>query len=251
MQALALSWTYPFRVGCMSVTSAFAFGYAPRYCAQGCKPTAPNPYYDAATSAPWDELRIRPAMLIAADSVGAAKRLIERGRAGDGSGLTRPGRAYLVVTADRARSTRAGAFPALRAALGDRLPIEIVQTEGIRGRDDVRFYFTGTARVPYLDTLEFLPGALADHLTSAGGVLNGTHQMSVLRWLEAGATASYGTVVEPCNFPQKFPNPAIVIRRYLDGETALEAYWKSVAWPGQGLFVGEPLARPFHAAAAK
>jgi hypothetical protein len=25
----------------------------------------------------------------------------------------------------------------------------------------------------------------------------------------------------------------------------LEAYWKSVAMPGQGLFLGEPLARPF------
>ena len=30
--------------------------------------------------------------------------------------------------------------------------------------------------------------------------------MSSLKWLEAGATASYGTVVEPCSFPQKFPS---------------------------------------------
>lgn len=29
------------------------------------------------------------------------------------------------------------------------------------------------------------------------------------------------------------------------GDTLLEAYWKSVAMPGQGLFIGEPLARPF------
>ncbi|MCP2937667.1 hypothetical protein NK983_33720, partial [Salmonella enterica subsp. enterica serovar Typhimurium] len=29
------------------------------------------------------------------------------------------------------------------------------------------------------------------------------------------------------------------------GETLIEAYWKSVAWPGEGVFVGEPLARPF------
>jgi hypothetical protein len=71
--------------------------------------------------------------------------------------------------------------------------------------------------------------------------------MSSLRWLEAGATASYGTVVEPCNFLEKFPNPGIVIRRYLQGETLIEAYWKSVAWPGQGIFIGAPLARPFGA----
>jgi hypothetical protein len=32
---------------------------------------------------------------------------------------------------------------------------------------------------------------------------------------------------------------------YLQGETLLEAYWKSVAMPGQGIFVGDPLARPF------
>jgi uncharacterized protein (TIGR03790 family) len=69
--------------------------------------------------------------------------------------------------------------------------------------------------------------------------------MSALRWLEAGATGSYGAVVEPCNFPQKFPHPAIAIGRYLQGETLIEAYWKSVAMPGQGVFIGEPLASPF------
>jgi hypothetical protein len=32
---------------------------------------------------------------------------------------------------------------------------------------------------------------------------------------------------------------------YLRGNTLIEAYWKSVAEPGQGIFVGEPLAKPF------
>ena len=32
---------------------------------------------------------------------------------------------------------------------------------------------------------------------------------------------------------------------YLNGETLVEAYWKSVLMPGQGVFVGDPLARPF------
>ena len=74
--------------------------------------------------------------------------------------------------------------------------------------------------------------------------------MSALRWLEAGATGSFGTVVEPCNLPQKFPNPAIVAGRYLRGETLIESYWKSVAMPGQGIFVGEPLSAPFRARAS-
>lgn len=69
--------------------------------------------------------------------------------------------------------------------------------------------------------------------------------MSSLRWLEAGATASYGTVSEPCSHPQKFPLPAVAMFHYASGASAIEAYWKSVAWPGEGLFIGEPLARPF------
>jgi hypothetical protein len=69
--------------------------------------------------------------------------------------------------------------------------------------------------------------------------------MSILRWLEAGATGSYGAVVEPCNFPGKFPSPGVAIRHYLRGESLIEAYWKSVAMPGQGIFVGEPLAAPY------
>jgi hypothetical protein len=109
----------------------------------------------------------------------------------------------------------------------------------------VLFYFTGASQVPHLESLRFAPGALADHLTSFGGDLLGIRQMSSLRWLEAGATASYGTVSEPCNHPQKFPAPEIAMRHYATGATAIEAYWKSVAWPGEGLFIGEPLARPF------
>jgi hypothetical protein len=35
------------------------------------------------------------------------------------------------------------------------------------------------------------------------------------------------------------------VNRYQAGDTLLEAYWKSVRTPGQGLFVGEPLARPW------
>lgn len=107
------------------------------------------------------------------------------------------------------------------------------------------FYQTGLARVGKLETLRFLPGALADHLTSYGGDLLGSGQMSSLRWLEAGATASYGTVSEPCNHWQKFPHPQILLQHYLSGATAIEAYWRSVAWPAQGLFIGEPLARPY------
>jgi uncharacterized protein (TIGR03790 family) len=91
-------------------------------------------------------------------------------------------------------------------------------------------------------------GAVADHLTSFGGVLDqDTGQSPALNWIASGATASYGTVSEPCNHPQKFPNPQMLLLHYLQGTTVLEAYWKSVAWPRQGVFIGEPLAAPFAA----
>ena len=41
------------------------------------------------------------------------------------------------------------------------------------------------------------------------------------------------------------PNPAVLLRHYVQGDSAIEAYWKSVAWPAQGLFIGEPLAAPY------
>ena len=107
------------------------------------------------------------------------------------------------------------------------------------------FYCIGLVQVAGIDSNNFMDGAIADHLTSAGGILSGTSQMSLLRWLDAGATGSYGAVVEPCNFPQKFPHPGISIENYIQGNSLIEAYWKSVAWPGQGLFVGEPLASPY------
>jgi uncharacterized protein (TIGR03790 family) len=99
--------------------------------------------------------------------------------------------------------------------------------------------------VAELAQIDFLPGAVADHLTSNGGVLEGSAQMSALEWLRQGATGSYGTVSEPCAHPGKFPAPAVFLDHYLRGDTLLEAYWKSVAMPGQGLFIGEPLARPY------
>ena len=68
-------------------------------------------------------------------------------------------------------------------------------TDAITDKTDVLFYFTGLASVPSLTTNKYLPGAVADHLTSYGGQIPTSGQMSILRFLEAGATASFGTVV--------------------------------------------------------
>ena len=244
VQALALAWTAPWKVECMSITAAFAFGLAAGSCGWGCKPTPPSRYFNAKTSHPFRDLGIRPAMLLAAATLEEAKALIDRGVAADG---TRPeGTAYLVKTRDGARNVRARGYPLARKAAKGRLSVKVIEAPALTYRTDVLFYFIGTAIVTGLDTVRFRPGAIADHLTSSGGSLaERGGQTTALQWLEAGATASYGTVVEPCNLPQKFPHPAVAMHHYLAGETLIESYWKSVRMPGQGVFVGEPLAAPF------
>ncbi len=119
--------------------------------------------------------------------------------------------------------------------------------EQLTDAGDVLFYFTGLASVPGIATNTYRPGAVADHLTSYGGQVPTSGQMSAAAWLEAGATASYGTVVEPCNYTTKFPQTSVLLEHYFRGEPIIEAYWKSVSMPGEGLFIGEPLARPFDA----
>ncbi len=42
VQAYALAWTVPFRVECLSITTAFAFGFDAHFCAEGCGPTKPT-----------------------------------------------------------------------------------------------------------------------------------------------------------------------------------------------------------------
>ena len=243
VQAYALAWTTPFRVGCMSVTTAFAAGYDTSFCATTCAPTRESPYFDSDSQAPWTDFGWRPSMLLAGTDSRSVHALIERGIAADASHPR--GSAYLVSTSDRRRNTRARFYGLAALLQSGRFNTRIIATDSLRYRSDVMFYFTGLSNVKGLDSLSFLPGAIADHLTSSGGVLTGSKQMSSLRWLDAGATASYGTVREPCSYTEKFPRPDIVMEHYLNGASLIEAYWKSVQWPGQGVFIGEPLAKPF------
>jgi uncharacterized protein (TIGR03790 family) len=244
VQVYALAWAAPYRVGCQSITSAFSLGLHPAWCADGCHVTRISPYFARGEVArPWDVLRIRPSMLLAARNEAEGRALIERGALADGSGPH--GNFYLLSTGDYKRNTRLPAFKrAIRLSRPD-LRVHLLEQDVLKGASDVLGYFTGLASVPAITTNHFLPGAIADHLTSLGGQLTDSPQMSALRWLEAGATASYGTVVEPCNFSAKFPDPGLLLKYYRRGDTLIEAYWRSVAMPGQGVFIGEPLARPW------
>jgi len=241
VQSLLLVWARPYAVECMSITSAFAAGYQPGFCEPGCARTTLSPLFDAQGWIPADTVGWLPAMLLPTRDEALARAVVERGVRSDGS--RPPGTVYLVRTQDAARNVRAAGYADAEAVTRVRV---LEQSTPLHGPlPDAIAYFTGAERVAELHQIGFLPGAVADHLTSTGGVLQGGSQMSALEWLEHGATGSYGSVSEPCNHPGKFPSPAVFLDHYLHGETLLEAYWKSVAMPGQGLFIGEPLARPY------
>ena len=249
VQAYALTWAAPYRVECMSITSALAFGFDPASCSGVCKPTPLSRYFNSNSALPYTQLKIRPTMAIAATTFEYAKELIDRGVAADGTFPA--GTAYLLSTSDKDRNVRSPSYPLAEQLIRGRLFGRTMKQNAVKYATDVLFYFTGVGFVDGLETLRFVPGAMADHLTSAGGFLTDSAQMSSLRWLEAGATGSYGTVVEPCNLPQKFPSPPIAIGHYLRGDTLIEAYWKSVLMPWQGIFIGEPLAAPFRKTEAR
>ena len=244
IQAFALAWTKPYRVGCQSITSAFAYGIEPDLCQRSCKTTRLNPYYARGdVNRPWKELKLRPTMLLAASNINHGKTLIRKGISSDGSAPG--GTGYLMSTSDPARNSRALLFDETKRSVGNKFKLKIIHSNTLSNAQDVMIYFTGLKWVEKINTNHFLPGAVADHLTSFGGALTDNSQMSALRWLDAGATGSYGTVVEPCNYTAKFPHPGLFLTYYLRGDTLIEAYWRSVAMPGQGLFIGEPLARPW------
>jgi uncharacterized protein (TIGR03790 family) len=243
VQAMVLVWTAPYAVGCNSITSALTMGFDAAQCRNTCAVGRPSPYFNSKSHQPYTDYHMRLSMLLPTQSVEQAKALINRGII---SGFRQqPASAYLLITTEKPRNSRARFFPRPMVIRNAQLTIKPMRANSIEDKKDVMFYLTGLATVPKLDTLGFLPGALADHLTSFGGDLLGQRQMSSLSWLEAGATASYGTVSEPCGHWQKFPHPLILMQNYLSGLTAVETYWKSVEWPAQGLIIGEPLAAPY------
>ena len=253
VQGLALSWRQPYAVNCNSITGALALGYDHRLCQNTCAASRPSTYFGGISTRPYKDHGMRLSMLLAASDVTSAKAMIDRGvRADQTLGLrgALPAQVHYVSTSDRIRSQRRLLFPPAGLVRQFGVDVHLDETDALQHADRVLLYLTGRERVEHLDTIGFLPGALADHLTSFGGALDSLHgQMTVLSWIDAGATASYGTTSEPCAHLQKFPDPQALLLFYVQGATALEAYWKSVRWPQQGLFVGEPLAAPFSRAA--
>jgi uncharacterized protein (TIGR03790 family) len=250
IQAYVITWTQPYMVlggrqGAVGITSAFTYGYD--------RAAAPPPhYFNSASYQPYTDFHIRPAMMLAGYTSQDIVSLIDR--AALAQHILPTGDGYFIRTTDARRSDpRYADFRAMVEEWNHEngLKMGFVDNSAGTGPDYIQntphvlFYETGLEHVPAINTNRYVPGALADHLTSFGGNLLTGSQMSILDWIRAGATASYGTVTEPTANPFKFPQATVLVSQYFYGNTALEAYNKSVLVPYQGLFVGEPLARPF------
>jgi hypothetical protein len=249
IQALALAWSQPFAVDCNSITGALAMGFDRALCVKTCAPSRKSSYFNAYTARPFADLQMRPSMLLAAKNVEMAQDMIRRGVASDHTlGLrgSPPVNAHYLITSDTARSSRALLFPPPGLLREFGVDVHVEKANVLQDADRLLIYETGLTQVDKLETLKWVPGGVGDHLTSYGGRLDDKGgQMSAIEWIASGATGSYGTVSEPCSHPQKFPHPQVLLLHYVQGASLIEAYWKSVAWPQQGLFIGEPLAAPF------
>lgn len=187
-------------------------------------------------------------MMLTSSNLPLAKALVDRGVTSDGTFPTQA--VYLAKSSDVFRNIRYLTFDDAIFNARVRGGYSILATNlssssfltGLLG-------FENGVQVHSVTPNTFVPGALVDNLTSYGGDLfEQSGHTTALDYLIGGATASYGTVVEPCAYLAKFASP----RNYFyqaRGFTAAECYYQSLTNPYQGILVGEPLAAPFAAPA--
>jgi uncharacterized protein (TIGR03790 family) len=182
--------------------------------------------------------------MITGNSLTQAEELVEQGVASDGTFPQQP--VVLAKSSDTARNIRYVYFD---NAIFDVNILGVssilrTNTDLISWPTPCLGYETGLANFSVPQGL-FVPGAMADSLTSYGGVIFGNSgQTSLLAFTTNGAAGSYGTVAEPEDDTQKFPNPEVYFYQ-ARGFSAAESYYQSVNVPYLGLMVAEPLAAPF------
>ncbi|TSA40505.1 MAG: TIGR03790 family protein, partial [Verrucomicrobiales bacterium] len=189
------------------------------------------------------------ATMITDNSLAEAKRLVDQGVNSDSTFPTAP--VVLAKTYDTLRRIRYTMFDnaMFNTRLRGNYSVIRKNANSMYGETNLLGYQTGlmTLTVP---TNVFAPGAMADSLTSYGGVIFGNNdQTSLLAFIHGGAAGSYGTVAEPTATTSKFPNPQNYFYQSR-GFSLAECYYQSLDIPYQGLIVGEPLAAPFAVAAS-
>lgn len=151
-------------------------------------------------------------------------------------------RVLLVKTADEKRSApREWQFADTQAELSARGGRAVITTNTLPRQTGLTGVMTGAKTVRPADFGTFVPGAMAEHLTSWSAEFQ-KEQSKCTEWLAAGATATAGMVTEPYNNWVKFPH-ARFFAHYAAGCTALESFYQSIASPVQVLLLGDPLSQ--------
>jgi len=174
-------------------------------------------------------------------SIDTVLQTIGRGKVSDFRGQRKG--IYFVVSDDvRSECREWQYYPAVNE-LKQRGVEAVVTTNFPAGAENVMGLLMGAEKVDPSSIKSFAPGAMAEHLTSWSAEFQ-KPQTKATAWLEAGATASAGAVVEPYSNPDKFPSARFYVH-YASGCTMLESFYQSIACPLQSLLLGDPLAKPY------
>ncbi|MGH7981316.1 MAG: TIGR03790 family protein, partial [Limisphaerales bacterium] len=182
--------------------------------------------------------------MITGDSLAQAEQLVNQGVASDSTFPQEP--VVLAKSSDVSRNIRYVYFDnaILNVNILGVSSILRTNTDSVWWSGPCMGYETGLADFSVPPGL-FVPGALADSLTSYGGdIFGSTGQTNELAFINGGAAGSYGTVSEPEDDTQKFPNSQVYFYQ-ARGFNLAESYYQSINIPYLGLIVGEPLAAPF------
>jgi uncharacterized protein (TIGR03790 family) len=189
-------------------------------------------------------------MMLTSTNLAQARAVVDRGLAND---YTFPTQTVMLAKSptDRLRRIRGRVFDNALMNTLVRGGVSIQRTNAATpvGLGHLLGY-AGGDQIVNLAGASFAAGAMADNLTSFSGyLLENSGHTDALDFLNAGATASYGTIVEPCAYLEKFPNAQNYFYQ-ARGFSLAEAYYLSVTNPYQGVLIGEPLAAPFATPAA-
>jgi uncharacterized protein (TIGR03790 family) len=188
-------------------------------------------------------------IMLTATNLEQAKLLVDRGVNSDASFPTQT--VFLAKSVDLVRSLRYRAFDNVifDTRLRGNYTVQATNTSSPFQLGAMLGFQNGMQQFSISDPPS-VPGAMADNLTSFSGFLfeNAGHT-TALDFINNHATASYGTVIEPCAYAEKFASPQNYFYQ-ARGFSIAECYYQSLTNPYQGILVGEPLAAPFALPAA-